>query len=322
VHFSSYEILEEGPVRWKARLYGRDARCAYTQTISLEKGDCDIRFEVSMDWPDMQQGFLSCAIPTEGNDMLYGGIPFGAERRDVVGVKYGSPYGDGNSQWLDVHRAFDGLFYAKDFTMAVGTDFNAALYHIKGDRYYIYDKRSKELSYTLLNSATAIEGTWAQEVSKFSLHNAGPHTLNYVVGVYRNVEARPPLGAVARRGRQLRLPPVVCMPYRSLAPEKIPMTRSLLGCDAPNAAISAFYPRGDGYILRLWESAGIKTVANLTFPAEITGAEAQDFIGNPAGPDDPAFDVNKLTVGLDPWEIATIFITFTKGSVRKNVIPV
>jgi len=279
VHFSAYEITETGPVRWRACLFGKDIRCEYIQTITMEKGSREIAFETRMNWPDEQQGFLSCVIPTEGNDLLYGGIPFGIEQKDVVSIKYGSPSGTG-SPWLDAHRSLDGLFTSKDFVAVRGNKHKAALYNLRGDRYYLYDKHTKELSYTLLNTFTFFEGSWEREMNRFSFYQTGEHVLTWAVGIY-------PQGtknhALARIGRALRLPVTVCPPYRSADGEyNLPPVAGMISCDRDNIALSALYAQGNGYILRVWESAGCKTDVVIRLPMPVKTAQIQNFIGNAA----------------------------------------
>lgn len=295
VHFHSYRILEEGPLRWRAELSGRDIRCEYTQLISLEKGSREISYEIRMDWPDGQKGFLSGAIPTEGNDLLYGGIPFGIERKDVAGAHYGK----------DMHRTLEGLFYAKDFAAAKGLEHTAALYGIRGDRFYIYDKNTKELSYALLNAAAWAEG-WEKHVNRFSVNQKGEHVLRYAVGIYPPEKS---MCSIARAGRNLRLPPVVCPPYANIggyAP--LSCCDALIRCDRDNLAISALHAQNGGYVLRVWEGAGIGTQAVIGLPVPVKNAQAQDFIGNALAKAPVFVSGGNLELSLKPWEIATIFI--------------
>ena len=309
VHFSHYEITETGPVRWRARLFGQDVRCGYIQTVTITKGSREIAFETRMDWPDGQQGFLSCAVPAEGNDLLYGGLPFGIEQKDVAAVKYGNPTGAG-SPWLNAHRGFEGLFTAKDFAAAQGSAHTAALYSIRGDRYYLYDKNTKELGYILLNTFTAFDNSWEREMNRFSFGQAGGHVLAWAVGVYpRETEDH----AIARIGRALRLPVVACPPYRALDGDcTLPPAGPLLRCDKGNIALSALHAQNGGYILRVWESAGRKTDAAINLPAPVKTAQKQDFIGNAAA-GEVSVGGGAVCISLGPWEIATLYIETESG---------
>ncbi len=85
------------------------------------------------------------------------------------------------------------------------------------------------------------------------------------------------------------------------------MAGNLLTCDMDNVVISALYPRDEGYVLRLWESAGRATTAAIALPVAMKHAEVQDFIGNPwVG--DVKVDGCSLAVELKPWEIVTLYL--------------
>ena len=96
---------------------------------------------------------------------------------------------------------------------------------------------------------------------------------------------------------------------KPLGPDRTPRAGATpqLAISPSSVRLSAFHEASDGYVLRLYESAGAATEARVALPARFLQAIRTDF--NLEALDAPVkLDGETLTVPLRPWEIATVLL--------------
>lgn len=300
VRFNRATVLEQGPVRWRVRLEGSDGTVAYVQEIALEAGSRNIQIKVSFDWPE-SQGRLEARIPTPADCVLRGGIPFGSEVKDVDQ----EPYKD--DTWDDMHRQWKGLFCSKDYVRAVSGETSTAIISVEADRFYIFDRQRRTLSYVLLNSARMFPNTWEDSVSRRSIVSAGRHEINYAVRIGKTGETD---REVARQAHALRMPVEKTIPFARIEAATLPSHGSFMQPQPENIAITACYQEGNHTILRLYETDGNATETQISLPKNVLSAVSTNFIGQPDGRSIKIAE-NTITLHVQPHEIVTLQIQYS-----------
>ncbi len=136
------------------------------------------------------------------------------------------------------------------------------------------------------------------------MEGRGRHTFTYSIVPHQGSWREAGLCRLAKR---LRTPAVVLWPGSGGA---LPPDHSLLRIDPANVSLSACYMEGATMLLRLVETGGIKTAATVILPTPPASVAAVA-LGGKAMPDTAvAIQGKTLHVGLCPWRIATLAITF------------
>lgn len=272
VKWDEYIIKESGPVRWLCTLKGSNGLQNFTQDIILEAGSNTIKFETHTGDQPVCAGYLAARIPVDENCRLWGGIPFGSEDKDIDL----EPYNGREEGWSDFHRQWDGLFFAKDFAAAKSEKATAALCHISGDRYYIYEKAQNSLACLLINSAYQYKDTCEEYMNIGMFQSPGKHDFSHAVIITDEDASKEEVISAAA---SLRKEPVLMRPYRSLGGCTIPAYCSFAEIDMRGVMLSALYMQDDELIARVWEAEGKNRNVCLSLREPVAGARAENLIG-------------------------------------------
>ena len=306
VIWHEYTIPETGPVRWRCSLKGSNGLQNFTQDIILEAGSNIIRFETATDDQPICAGYLAARIPVANDCKLFGGIPFGSEEK-LIDLE---PYNGREEGWSDFHRQWDGLFFAKDFTAAKSENATAALCHISGDRYYMYEKQSNSLACLLINCAYQYKDTCEEYMNIEMFQSPGRHDFCHAVIIADENTRKTEIISVAA---SLRREPVIMRPYRNLGDSyAVPAYSTFAEVDAPNVMLSAVYYQNDDIIIRLWEAEGRSTNACLSLCKHIIGVRAENLIGEEDKTVFMKVEDGTVKFKIGPHEIITLRIQ-TKG---------
>lgn len=266
---ATVELVENGPVRAVLRVKSRFRDSTFEQDLVLVRGlprlDCLTR----VDWRE-RNIMIKAAFPLALRDPVARfEIPYGSIVRPADGTEVPA------LRWIDV----------ADGTGAYG----AALLN---DSKYGFDVQGGTMRLSVVHGATYPD----PEADR------GRHELLYAIlphhGDWRAAE-------VTRRGLELNSPLLARTPLVHTG--ELPPARSFIRVSPANAVLSAFKKEMGyaerGLVLRLYETAGEKTVARIELPWAVEAFEA-DLIERPNGPalgSGPA-----LSVTLGPYEIKTI----------------
>jgi Glycosyl hydrolases family 38 C-terminal beta sandwich domain/Glycosyl hydrolases family 38 C-terminal domain len=295
-----WRMLETGPVRQAALVLGRVGAHAVRVEIRLPTRERRIEFAMSVDWRG-QDGFLAFHLPLPAAGELWGGIPYGAERKELA-----------NEPYVGFERSRPGMFWAQDFVDWTDGSRGVACLPHDGDVYYVSDDARNALGHILINSFTRPADTWEKDVNR-EIEARGTHTfvtsLVWHPGDWRTAQ-------LWSLSRSLTVSPVVVR--RRHGQGSLPPYHSLLSIEPANVCLAALYQEGDATLARLYETAGQATTATLTFPAPVREATVVDLLNEPlsgaerdVGQAAPiagtgGTDRRRLTCQLRPWQIRTI----------------
>ena len=298
------EILSNGPVVWSVRLYGRVSGHRITQVITFYRGDTRISIDMEADYAE-EYGLLTLSMPC-AVESLYGGIPFGTEKKRVDQELY---LNSGTARgWDEVgcqHRFIDGLFYAQDFIGQRSNGIHIAQVTLSGDRYYLYDRNTGEVGHILMQTARLLP-RWTADLNETSFACFGAHTFSHRL-ILEDENVRE--DEMYAKAQEERTPVRVVRQEDSSKSRGLPLTASFLSSRADNIRISAFYQEDGGYILRLWEAKGEEACAEITLPFAPESAVCTDFQGNTDSRKQVKVHENKIELQCGRHEIVTVKLT-------------
>jgi hypothetical protein len=274
-------------------LKGSNGLQNFTQDIILESKSNVIRFETRTEDQPVCAGYLAARIPVAENCRLWGGIPFGSEDKDIDL----EPYNGREEGWSDFHRQWDGLFFAKDFAAAISEKATAALCHISGDRYYIYEKAQNSLACLLINNAYQYKDSCEEYMNTGMFQSPGKHHFSHAVIITDEDASKEEVISAAA---SLRKEPVLMRPYRNLGGCTIPAYCSFAEIDMRGIMLSALYMQDDELIARVWEAEGKNRNVCLSLREPVAFARAENLIGE---------------------EDKTVYITAEDGAVKFKIRP-
>src|SRR6266542_4330001 len=304
VEWLSWTLIETGPVRHAAQMKGRVGAHRVRVEIRVPAGERRIEFATTVDWHG-QDGFLGFHLPVPGGATgstageLWGGIPYGAERKDLKAEPY-----------VGFERSRPGMFWAQDFVDWTNGGRGIACLPHDGDVYYVFDESRQALCHVLINSFRRDSSTWEQHVNS-EIEGYGRHTfvtsLVWHAGDWRAAE----LWALAR---SLTVPPIVVK--RRYGAGTMPPVHSVLAMESANVCLAALYQEGDTTLVRIYEASGEETEAAVRFPAPVRAAAAVSLLNEPLADGDETnrseltvtAGERRITGRLRPWQIRTIAV--------------
>src|SRR5262245_13798782 len=251
-----WATIETGPVRRAALVEGRVGAHQVRVEIRLPAGERRIEYAVTVEWQG-QDGFLAFHLPLPAAGELWGGIPYGAERKDLA-----------NEPYVGFERSRPGMFWAQDFVDWTDGERGIACLPHDGDVYYVFDESRGVLGHILVNSFRRDMNTWEQYVNR-EIEGRGRHTfvtsLVWHAGDWREAG----LWALAR---SLTVPAIVVRRRRGAGPQ--PPVHSLLAVEPANVCLAALYRQGDTTLVRIYEARGEEALATITLPTVARAATA------------------------------------------------
>ena len=298
------EILSNGPIVWSVKLYGKVFNHKITQVITFYQGDTRISIDIEADYAK-EYGLLTLSMPCTV-ESLYGGIPFGTEKKQVnqeIYLDNGTVRG-----WDEVgcqHRFIDGLFYAQDFIGQTANGVHMAQVTLSGDRYYLYDRNTNEVGHVLMQTALLLP-KWTADLNETSFACFGAHTFSHRL-ILEDAGIRE--DEMYAKAQEVRTPDRIIRQQDSSKDRGLPLAKSFLSSEKDNIRISAFYQEGGAYILRLWESKGEDIRAEINLPFEPKSAVVTDFIGNTDSKKQISIHRNTIKLQCGRHEIVTVKLT-------------
>jgi alpha-mannosidase len=230
-------------------------------------------------------------LPSPGK--LAADVHFGVEDRDLSRIAYKGEerlrknvfYGD---HWVDYNDGLKGL-------TVLGTT---------GEKGYQFLPEENILGHFLLMTIPP-STDWERLVTS-ARAGIGRHQFDYQFLLHSGDWNK---GSVVRRALEARHPILPVFPDHPKLPQErtLPEEKSFLSLSPSTVQLSAFYRDGNRYLVRLYESAGLRAKVSIEFPFRVPSAEEVDFNGSRRG---KSLTVLGSTIGFDiaPWEIVTVAV--------------
>ncbi len=296
--------------RWETEFHGHRVR----QDIIVDAGKRYVDF-LSRVCSVETTGFFAMCLDLPVGGALHADIPFGVEPRDLNAEPW-SPDLPESWSWMNIERYRRNQFWARSFASVSDGEKGVSLISVDGDRYWTWDAERRELRhilYTPVRDETAPGGEWEAWITKdrmalgwhefrhrLLLHEGDWKTAG-VCGesdkVRTAMQAVKPLGAASPPGP---------LSARGRAWQERGSQRGLEVSPA-SVRLSAFYQAGEEYVVRLYESAGEATEAEVRLPFAVGEARKVDFNLEGVG-GEVEVEGERVKLKLRPWEIATVVV--------------
>lgn len=291
VEWDDWQVVERGPVRQAVRLTGRAGIHPVACELRLPAGERRVEIALTVDWRG-GNGMLALCVPLPPDGELWGGIPYGAERKELGREPYGG-----------IERQRPGMFWAQRFVDWHDGERGLAYVSHDGDTYYLLDADEHVLQHILVNSVEMPRDTWEKDVNA-GMRAEGRHTfassLVWHDGTWREAHLWQTAESLAT------LPLVV---RRRHGTGSLPASGSLLSVAPANVEMAACYREGDAVLLRLFETAGHEAAATIRLPAPVREAVPVTLANEPiqgAATAEVAGDGREVRVPMRPWQIVTL----------------
>lgn len=234
-------LVEDGPIRWVARVTSQWGSSMVVLDYTLYAGDRQVYLTVTVDWRE-QLKMLKLGFPLNlAHPQSTASIPYGSIQRVDDG-------GEEPCQgWVDVSGTIDGAPYGLA---------------LLNDSKYSYDVRDGELRMSILRSPVHAFHTPRQIEPGVTYHYAdqGEQVVQLALVPHRGTYVD---GDVVRLAAALNAPPIVGQVDVHAGPW--PPATSLAECSAPNVVLTTIKvaEEGDDLILRGYETAGRETTAEI-----------------------------------------------------------
>lgn len=278
----SVTMVEDGPVRKTAKVTKTYGDSQFTQYVRLYEGPLADRIDFvnEVDW-DTQNALLKAEFPLSvANAKATYDLGLGvAERGNNTDIAYEVPA----YQWADL-TATDGSY---------GVTFAS-------DSKYGWDKPADNtLRLTLLHTPKTKNGYRYQDKN-----DLGYHQFTYSIIGHNGALDR---ATASRKAEKLNQPTLGFIAPRHKGHGRL---MSLVSTDADNVTVKAFKKAedGNGYVVRVYETAGQPVKANIKFAMPIASAQTADGTEKALGAAE--FAGNTLAVNLKPNSMATFRVSF------------
>lgn len=298
-----------GPIRWVYRWEGQFHGHRVRQDIILDADGRHVDFLTRVFCAGANGFFALCfELPIVG--AMNVDVPFGVEARDLINEPYAMALPPGHNN-IERHR--EHQFWARSWVSVSEGGRGIALIAVDGDRYWTYDRETRELRHLLFTTLNDVDEGWEAWVHKDRLA-LGWHTFRHRLVFYEGNWQSADLCSLADR---LRFPLQIVKPVGRCSSRLMPPTAQLTILPV-SVRLSAFYEVDGGYVLRVYESAGRETDATIELPVAFDHAELTDFNLQPitqgsskASDVPPSIHPQEKTIRLRlrPWQIATIFLS-------------
>ncbi len=290
--------IVSGPLRWVYRWEGSFHGQRVRQDIVLDDG-CRFVDLVTRVYCGGANGFFALVFDLPFDAGLQVDIPFGVEPRDPSAEVYAGNLPPG---YQNIERHRDHQFWARSFASFSEGGPGLSVISADGDKYWTYERATRQLRHILFTPLDDDDTDWEAWVTKSRLA-LGWHSFRHrlllhdgdwrAAGVCAESDRfRLPLAAVKPTGPKRGAP--------GAAGDQVAISPATV-------RLSACYRDGDATVLRVYESAGEATEAQIVLPASVTTAQKTDFNGTPLAGEVP-LTAGRLTLALRPWEIATVVL--------------
>jgi len=276
IAFKETECLEKGPVRASIRSEHEYGDSTFTQDIMLHEGVPRIDIRLTADWQETGNSkkdapFLKVAFPASISAQKASfEIPFGSIERPANGDEVPA------QKWTDISDDTYGLAVLNDCK-------------------YGYDVKDGTIRLSLLRASYEPDPT----------PDIGVHEIGY--SIYPHSGTGQSAG-VTRRGYEFNNPliAIVCSAQKG----RLPSSRAFISVKQQNVAVTALKraENGDGLIIRLYETDGKPTTANITTTLPAKYAVETNLMERKIGNAKPVS--KEFSVTLGKYEIKTLKLVF------------
>lgn len=280
--------------RWECEFHGHRVR----QDVILDAGARHVDFLTRVFCAGANGFFALCFdLPLRGQ--MHVDIPFGVEPRDLRDEPYAIDLPPG---YQNIERHREDQFWARSWASLSDGDKGVAIVTADGDRYWTYDADGGHLRHLLFTPLRNVEEDWERWVTQ-ERRALGWHEFRHRLIVHDGDWKAADLCGHSDRLR---------VPLQVVKPVGPGSQRQGAGEDqvtvAPRSVrLSAFYRAAEGYVLRVYESAGEATEAVIHLPAAFSDATCTDFNLDPTE-GQATITGSRLTLALRPWQIATVLL--------------
>lgn len=235
----SIKLVESGPLRAQVRVHSVYGNSSLTVDWILYAGSGRLEARVALDWHE-QMKMLKFSFPVDVKEpkATYE-IAYGAMVRATKGEE------DPGQRWVDVSEAGDSYGVA-----------------VLNDAKYGYSVNGSDLQVSVVRG-TVYAHHMPQKIEPnvdYQWQDQGLQTFRMVVAPHSGSWQD---AGVVRAAEELVAPALVV--YQGIHPGNLPQSQSFLSVDAADVVVSAIKlaEEGDGLIVRLYETGGKETTANL-----------------------------------------------------------
>lgn len=292
-----------GPQRWVYRWETQFHGHRLVQDVTADRGARHLDFTTRIETVGSAGAFFAFCLQAPFAGALSADIPFGVEPRDLRNEPWGP---DLPPDVHNIERFRRNQFWARSFASLTDGTHGISLITVDGDRYWTWEEDARRLRHLLFLLPAAGEG-WERWVN-WERRALGRHEFRHRLVLHDGDWRAAGLCEVSDRLR---------FPLRPVKPLGPPQPRMISGPQlslAPGTVrLSAFHLATQGYVLRVFESAGAATEAVIELPFEPATASKTDFHLQPLEGVPPTVEGNRLRVPLRAWEIATILLQVGPG---------
>ena len=291
-----------GPYRWVYRWEGAFHGHKVSQDIIVDDGAPHIDL-VTRVFCGGACGFFGLAFDLPVRGELSADIPFGVEKRNLSAEPYGPdmPLSEHN-----IERWREDQLWARSWVSASDGTRGVTVISVDGDSYWTYHAETGRLTHILFTALREDHpARWEDWEKSITLDRLalGWHTFRHRLVIH---EGDWRAAGICVEADRLRFPPVPAKP-RCPAPEAPGNVIGGLSVAPASVRLSAFYEDAGGYVLRLYESSGTATTAEVVLPCPLASATRTDFNLEPIDAE-VGIQAQRLSVPLRPWEIATVVL--------------
>jgi Glycosyl hydrolases family 38 N-terminal domain/Glycosyl hydrolases family 38 C-terminal beta sandwich domain len=280
--------------RWECEFHGHRVR----QDVVADRGAREIAF-VTRVFCAGANGFFALCLDLPISGEMHVDIPFGVEPRDLTNEPYAMtmPLSHNN---IERHR--EHQFWARSWASVSDGGKGIALVTLDGDRYWTYDAATGALRHILFTVTHDEDAGWESWVTKERLA-LGWHEFRHRLVLHDGTWREADLCGVSDR---LRLPLQVVKPLGPSA-EGFAASQPQLSVTPTTVRLSALCEAEEGYVLRVYESAGEATTTTVELPCAFAGVVKTDFNLEPIE-GEVRLNARRLEVPLRAWEVATVVL--------------
>jgi len=276
-------VIQAGPNRFRQEIgiYGKAREIRVATTTNL-----------------CQEGvFAGVALPVGSHAALTVDVPFGVEPRNPEEVPYGDFSDLGYSG--SIERVIPGYFWGRSWLDASGAGKGMTLLSADGERYYWRHPSDRSIVHFLTRTPVIPEKGW--ETRTLYAHLPGTDCFHHCLvlhgGDYREA-------GIIHRAEMLRFP-VRALPVKL---DGIGTRETWLSVSPQAVRLSALYVKEDAAVLRVYNASAEPQQGLIVLPDAPGEATLVDFHLNRLD-GDVEVSGKELTLGLKPWQIATVRIS-------------
>jgi alpha-mannosidase len=247
-------------------------------------------------------GFFALCLDLPLDGELHADIPFGVEPRDLSREPWSA---DLPETWQNIERYRRNQFWARSWASVSDGQRGISVISADGDRYWTWDAARRQLRHILFTCARqdlAPGGEWEGWITQDRLA-LGWHDFRHRLLLHSGDWKT---AGICGESDRLRTAIQAIKPLGKASERRIDPTDQMTVTPG-NVRLSALYQHGNAYVVRVYESAGEATEAEIRLPFAVGKAEKADFN---LAPVEGTAEVRGETVRvqLRAWEIATVVV--------------